>query len=124
MAVVAAYTLPAWAGKMIGGKLLWLLNDIAMAISGVLFMAIVLEKVSLRNRVTIFLGRISFYLYLLHGIVIRLTDKILPKWGTMDTPMFKQELVSVMVVSVSILFALMTTDARDRIGLHKVFRSS
>lgn len=119
LAVIAAYTLPMWAGKMIKGNLIWLLNDVALVISGVLFMAIILEIVSVRNIISTFLGKISFCMYLIHGLIIQLTDTIIPKWGTTDTPMFKQELVSLMVFLVSVVFSLIMTGLIDKIKQYK-----
>ena len=121
LSVFAAYTIPAWFVKIIKvrGNLLWLINDIALAISGGFFMASVLEKANLQNSVTILLGKISFYLYLIHGLIIRLTDTVLPKWGTTDTPMIIQEFVSTMVVIVSVVLSLVMTVMTDRIRSHK-----
>ena len=103
---------------MISGKSLWLVNDIAMALSGVIFMAFILERASVRNTLTIFLGKISFYVYLLHGLVIRLVDIVIPEWGSAETSVFKQELMSVMVIGVTIILSLITTIMTDRIRLY------
>ena len=118
IAVFAAYTLPAWAGKMFSGKLLWLMNDMAMALSGVIFMVFILERVCVRNTLTVFWGKISFYIYLLHGLVMRLADIIIPGWGSAETSMLKQELISVSVISVTIILSLIMTIVTDRIRLY------
>ena len=75
-----AYISPSVLKGKLPGDVVWLINDSTMGIFGALLMAIVLEQVSLVNKVTSFLGEISYELYLFHGILIKGFDKI-PRGG-------------------------------------------
>jgi membrane-bound acyltransferase YfiQ involved in biofilm formation len=70
--VCGAYFFPAINNRMLHLKNIniWLINDITMGISFVIFAAIFLYKFKVRNKITSFLGSISYEIYLYHGLVM------------------------------------------------------
>ncbi len=74
--LIISYLIPKLCGGFIHGDALWLINDIAMGISGALFIAVALQKLSIQNPISCFLGRISNGIYLVHGFVIECFENV------------------------------------------------
>jgi peptidoglycan/LPS O-acetylase OafA/YrhL len=70
--VSGAYLLPAINNRVLHLERfnVWLINDIAMGITFVLFIAVFLYKFHVTNRITRFLGTISYEIYLYHGLIM------------------------------------------------------
>lgn len=75
--LVAAYLCPSILSRLHLGESVWLINDVSMGIGGAIFLGVVPECFNLRNPVTDYLGKISYELYLYHGLLIKLFENLL-----------------------------------------------
>lgn len=83
---------------------IWTINDGLMGLAFALFMAVILCKFSFKNKLTLFLGNVSYEIYLWHGLVMNALAYI---FNTQDSAIH-QEVFSLLVIlltlAVSILF--------------------
>lgn len=79
---------------------IWLLNDILMGFFISLLLLLLLFKISFLNKVTGFLGKISFEIYLFHGLVM----EVLLKFG-LSSGRFRQECFGVLSVLFTVILS-------------------
>ena len=100
---MVSYSFPAIISHVWPNNLLnvWLINDALMGLSFALMIALLMFKGHVNNRITRFLGSISFELYLCHGLVIKLLFDV---YGN-DGNQWWQEISSICTLILSILLA-------------------
>ncbi|MBQ4565412.1 MAG: acyltransferase [Oscillospiraceae bacterium] len=79
---------------------IWLLNDILMGFFISLLLLLLLFKINFLNKVTGFLGKISFEIYLFHGLVM----EVLLKFG-LSSGRFRQECFGVLSVLFTVILS-------------------
>ena len=99
-----AYISPKFLKSFFIGDSLWLVNDIAMGISGALLIGVVLQRLNIANPITSFLGKISYCLYLFHGFVIECYENV-ARGGIISLSHWQQEGISVLILVSTILIA-------------------
>lgn len=84
------------------GEYIWFINDLLMGLSFTLLTAILLYKIDICNRVTLFLGNISYEIYLLHGLVMVVLDSLGKQFWNLH---IEQEVYGVLVFIITIVAA-------------------
>ena len=101
-----AYCSPVVLNGKIASEVVWLINDSSMGFFGALLLAVAMKRFSLVNKGTMFLGEISYELYLFHGLLIHLSERML-RGGIQLQPRVAQELLSLLIVCSSIGIAVL-----------------
>ncbi len=103
---IFSYCFPAIYNKFLGFLTTvdkWLINEILLGLSFSLLLSLLLYKIHFTNRITTFIGNISYEIYLYHGLVMNFLATELVSFP-METH-FQQELYSILVLIVSIVVA-------------------
>lgn len=85
------------------GNWVWIINDVLMAFSFTLLIAVLLYKINICNKTTLFLGNISYEIYLFHGLVMAILDSFGGKqfWNQH----MEQEIYALLVFIITIVVA-------------------
>lgn len=84
------------------GEYVWFINDLLMGFSFTLLTAVLVYKIDICNRVTLFLGNISYEIYLLHGLVMTVLDSLGKQFWNLH---IEQEIYGVLVFTITIITA-------------------
>lgn len=106
---VGAYLFPALWNRIVKCDTIdvWLINDVLMALTFVGLLVLLMLKGNVRNRITLFLGKRSFEIYLSHGMVM----EMLLQSGLTRTRL-GQECFGLLTVAITLVLASL---------LHRVF---
>ena len=99
-----AYLLPAINNRTLhlDTKFIFILNNMLMAIAFTLLLALLGYKTYFNNKITAFLGKISYETYLLHGLIIN----VLISYGVFDLKTrLNQEIFAIIVVITTLILA-------------------
>ena len=106
--LITSYMSPKFLRAFIRGSNLWLINDVFMGISGAIFCGVVLQRLSLVNPITAFLGKISYCFYLFHGLVLKSYELLIEKGighKTIELTPLRQEMFSCVILLATIVIA-------------------
>lgn len=94
-------------------------NDALMGFSFTLLIAVLLYKIDICNRVTLFLGNISYEIYLLHGVVMAVLDSLGKQFWNLH---IEQEIYAILICTITIVAATLFHNVNKRI-LNKILKN-
>lgn len=100
-----AYLLPAINNRLLHINVISItdLTDVLMGVTFSLLMIVFLYKINFINVITSYIGKISYEVYLYHGLIIK---ALMMFWSSYDSEFaVHQELLSVMVFVITIVVA-------------------
>lgn len=102
---IVSYLFPSIMRRLfhLSGNYIWLINDGLMAISFTLLIGLLLYKINVRNKITVFLGNISYEIYLFHGLIM----DVIVNAGGAQKPHIHQEIDGIAVLLITISIALL-----------------
>lgn len=101
------------------GEYVWFINDALMGFSFTLLIAVLLYKIDICNRVTLFLGNISYEIYLLHGVVMAVLDSLGKQFWNLH---IEQEIYAILICTITIVAATLFHNVNKRI-LNKILKN-
>ena len=115
LASVAAYFSSAFMRRVcsVSLEVRYLINEILMAWTFAALIVTVFSNCSVKNRISQFLGGISFEIYLYHGLSMTLLKPIV--FGIVENPVYAEELFSMLVVLLTIAAAYIMHKVNDKV---------